>query len=207
LIDDMASDVLAVQEVGQPDALHDLADLVNGLPGAGKTTLATALAGELAAVLLSKDAIKQALATVLPDSVVDRDLGVVAIQAAWNLAGRLPGVVVVESSWFRRRDLRFVDAELRAVGTVRAVEVWCDVPADVARGRYATRVRSALHDDARRLAEDWDEWAARAEPLALTPVVKVDTSRPVDLNSLAHAVRRELDAGGGPVRAGARADC
>jgi predicted kinase len=207
LIDDMASDVLAVQEVGQPDALHDLADLVNGLPGAGKTTLATALAGELAAVLLSKDAIKQALATVLPDSVVDRDLGVVAIEAAWNLAGRLPGVVVVESWWFRPRDLRFVDAELRAVGTVRAVEVWCDVPADVARGRYATRVRSALHDDARRLAEDWDEWAARAEPLALTPVVKVDTSRPVDLNSLAHAVRRELDAGGGPVRAGARADC
>ena len=181
--------------------------LVNGLPGAGKTTVATALAGELAAVLLSKDAIKEALATVLPDSVVDRDLGVVAIEAAWNLAGRLPGVVVVESWWFRPRDLRFVDAELRAVGAARAVEVWCDVPAAVARGRYAMRVRSALHDDARRLAEDWDEWAARAEPLALTPVVKVDTSRPVDLDSLAHAVRRELAAGGGPVQAGARADC
>ena len=44
--------------------------LVNGLPGAGKTTLATALAGELGAVLLSKDAVKEALATVLPDSVV-----------------------------------------------------------------------------------------------------------------------------------------
>jgi hypothetical protein len=81
------------------------------------------------------------------------------------------------------------------------------VPADVARGRYATRVRSALHDDARRLAEDWDKWAARAEPLALTPVVEVDTSRPVDLDSLAHAVRRELAGGSGPVPAGARADC
>ena len=26
--------------------------------------------------------------------------------------------------------------------------------------------RAALHEDARRLAEDWDDWAARAEPLA-----------------------------------------
>ena len=36
--------------------------LVNGLPGAGKTTLATALAGALPATLVSKDAIKEALA-------------------------------------------------------------------------------------------------------------------------------------------------
>jgi predicted kinase len=181
--------------------------LVNGLPGAGKTTLATALAGKLGAVLLSKDAVKEALATVLPDSVVVRDLGVVAIEAVWNLAGRLPGVVVVESWWFRPRDLQFAEVELRAVGAAGAVEVWCDVPAAVARDRYATRIRSELHDDARRLVDDWDEWAAGAEPLALTPVLKVDTSRPIDLDSLAHAVRRELAAGGGPVRADAWADC
>jgi predicted kinase len=166
--------------------------LVNGLPGAGKTTLATALAGELGAVLLSKDAVKETLATVLPGAVVVPDLGVVAIEAVWSLAARLPGVVVVESWWFRPRDLRFAEVELRAVGTARAVEVWCDVPADLARSRFATRVRSALHDDARRLAEDWDDWAAGAEPLALTPVLRVDTSRAVDLLALVHAVRREL---------------
>ena len=97
-------------------------------------------------------------------------------------------------------------AELRAAGAARAVEVWCEVPADVARGRYATRMRSALHDDAPRLAEDRDDWATRAEPLALTPVLKVDTSRPIDLDSLALAVRLELAAGGGPARTGAQAD-
>jgi predicted kinase len=164
--------------------------LVNGLPGAGKTTLATALAAELGAVLLSKDAVKEALATVLPESVVVPDLGVVAIEAVWSLARRFPGVVVVESWWFRPRDLRFVEVEIQAAA--RAVEIWCDVPADVARARFATRVRSALHDDARRLAEDWDGWAAGAEPLALTPVLRVDTSRAVDLAALALAVRREL---------------
>jgi hypothetical protein len=85
--------------------------LVNGLPGAGKTTLAAGLAGELGAVLLSKDAVKEALATVLPDSVVVPDLGVVAIESVWNLAARLPGVVVVESWWFRPRDLRFAEGD------------------------------------------------------------------------------------------------
>jgi predicted kinase len=168
--------------------------LVNGLPGSGKTTLATGLAAELGAVLLSKDAVKEALATVLPASVAVPDLGVVAIEAVWSLARRLPGIVVVESWWFRPRDLRFAEIEIRSVGAARAVEIWCDVPAEVARQRYATRVRSPLHDDARRLARDWDAWAAGAEPLGLTPVLRADTSRPVDLGSLGAAVREELAA-------------
>jgi hypothetical protein len=63
-----------------------------------------------------------------------------------------------------------------------------------------------LHDDARRLVENWDDWAAEAGPLALTPVLKVDTSRPIELDSLALAVRLELAAGGGPAQTGARAD-
>jgi predicted kinase len=145
-------------------------------------------------VLLSKDAVKEALAAVLPTSVAVPGLGVVAIEAVWNLAARVPGTVVVESWWFRPRDLRFAEAEVRSVGAARAVEVWCDVPADVARGRFAARVRPALHEDARRLAENWDDWAARAEPLALTPVLRVDTSRPVDPGPLARAVRQELAA-------------
>jgi predicted kinase len=168
--------------------------LVNGLPGAGKTTLATGLATALSAVLLSKDAVKEALAAVLPEAVSVPDLGVVAIEAVWSLAARVPGIVVVESWWFRPRDLRFAEAGLRSVGAAHAVEVWCDVPADVARDRFAARARAALHEDARRLAEDWDDWAARAEPLALTPVVWVDTRRPVDPSELARTIRLRLAA-------------
>jgi predicted kinase len=166
--------------------------LVNGLPGAGKTTLAAGLAGALGAVLLSKDAVKEALATVLPDPVSVPGLGVVAIEAVWSLAARVPGTVVMESWWFRPRDLRFVEAGLRSVGAAHAVEIWCDVPAEIARGRFAGRVRAGLHEDARRLADDWDEWAARAEPLGLTRVVRVDTRRPVEHTELARTVRLEL---------------
>ena len=70
-------------------AMPDLAGgsamvLVSGLPGAGKTTLATALSEELSAVLLSKDAVKEALAIVLPASAVSQT-------SAWSRSRRMGG--------------------------------------------------------------------------------------------------------------------
>ncbi len=99
----------------------------------------------------------------------------------WALARATAGMVVLESYWFRPRDLTFAEAGLRGLGAARVVEIWCDVPSGLARSRYARRARHTLHHDARRLAEDWDRWAAQAEPLALTPVIRVDTSHPVEL--------------------------
>ena len=40
--------------------------------------------------------------------------------------------------------------------------------------------------------DDWPEWVARAQPLALTPVLRVDTTRPVDHAELVRAVRAHL---------------
>ncbi len=159
--------------------------LVNGLPGSGKSTLGVALARTLRAEFISKDAVKEALAGCVTEIDTVRELGGIAMDTVWALARTVPRDVVVDSWWFRPRDLRFARAGVEKVAPGRFVEIWCDVPAEVARARYAGRRRAALYQDERRLAEDWDTWAARAAPLGLGPVLTVDTTRPVDHAELA----------------------
>ncbi|SEF17618.1 AAA family ATPase [Jiangella alba] len=171
--------------------MADYLVLVNGLPGAGKTTLATQLAPALTAPLLSKDAIKEALADVVGAAPASA-LGPVAMEAAWSIAAALPGLVVVESWWFRPRDLGYVRTGLGRCAANAMVEVWCDVPPDIARRRYAARRRHPVHDDQQRLEHAWDEWAARAEPLGVGPTVRVDTTGRVDVEEVARLVQRTL---------------
>ena len=164
--------------------------MVNGLPGSGKSSLGPRLAGALGAAFLSKDRVKEALA----DAVVSEipALGGVAMETVWSLAAALPGMVVVDSWWFRPRDLAHARAGLAREGATGAVEIWCDVPAEVARARYVARRRPEVHRDTERLAGEWTRWAAEAEPLALGPVIRVDTSRPVDTAVLGAHVKAAL---------------
>ncbi|MEV0246355.1 ATP-binding protein [Nocardia sp. NPDC050712] len=163
--------------------------LVNGLPGAGKTTVGARLARSLNAWFLSKDAVKEALAGSLENAVDVTELGGVAMETIWAMASRAPGNGVIDSWWFKPRDLEFARAGIARSGARRIVEVWCDLPAEVAKSRYAARQRAAIHRDRERLAGSWDRWAAEAEPLGLTPVVLVDTTGTVDYAALAERVQ------------------
>ena len=163
--------------------------LINGLPGSGKTTLATALAAELAVPLISKDAIKEALAAAVPQ-VPAAALGRTASELMWTLAAAVPGGVVLESWWFRPRDLAFVREGLGRTGARQVVEVWCDVPGEVARERYVQRARPAFYEDERHLAESWGRWLAEAAPLGLSLELRVRTDLAVDIPGLARAVAR-----------------
>jgi hypothetical protein len=123
-------------------------------------------------------------------------LGGIAMDTVWSLARAIDGTVVVDSWWFRPRDLRFAEAGIDRSGTERVVEIWCDAPADVARARYTGRRRAAVHRDGQRLLGDWDTWAAHAEPLRIGPVIVVDTTAPVDCAGLAALVgRAAMDRG------------
>ena len=164
--------------------------MVNGLPGSGKSSLAPRLAAQLGAACVAKDRIKEALADAVVTEVPQ--LGAVAMETAWHLAAALSGMVVVDSWWFRPRDLDQARDGLVRSGAVATVEIWCDVPADLARARYVSRKRHTVHADAEKLATEWGRWAAAAEPLALSPVIRVDTARPVDLRALSDAVRAAL---------------
>lgn len=166
--------------------------LVNGLPGSGKTTLARQIAAGLYAQMLSKDSIKEALAGLLNEPLQMPALGAIAMDTLWELGVAMTGTVVLESFWFRPRDLLYAEAGLRVMGAPRAVEVWCDVPSELARERYERRHRSPLHQDARRLAADWDLWAREAEPLALAPVIRVETSERGNLAAVIRQIRAAL---------------
>jgi predicted kinase len=173
---------------------HGVADhivLVNGLPGAGKTTLARELAPALAVPLVSKDAIKEAVAAAAP-GIPSHALGRAAAEMMWTLAEAVPGGVLLESWWFRPRDLAFAEAGLRRSGAHTAIEIWCDVPPDLARSRYATRRRHAIHQDERRLAESWPEWLSKAEPLGIARTLRMRTDRPVDIADLARQIHALL---------------
>ena len=162
--------------------------LVNGLPGSGKTTLATGLAQLLDAPLIAKDAIKEALADVVT-AAPGPALGMAASEVMWTLASAMSGTVILESWWFRPRDLRFVEAGLRRCNPASVVEIWCEVPAHVAKSRYAARQRHHIHDDHRKLDDAWPRWELEAEPLNVGPVLRVDTSGPVNLADVSIALR------------------
>ncbi len=167
--------------------------LIAGWPGSGKTSLAGALAGELALPLLSKDEIKEALMDGLgrPETVVQSQrLGRAAVLAMLRVAASCPGAVL-DSTWFAYA----LPLARRLPG--RLAEVHCTVPPDLARARYRARAagRHPGHLDAAR--SDQELWGEPVHPLGLGPAVTVDTSGPVDIPRLAASLARILGSGPG----------
>lgn len=165
--------------------------LINGLPGSGKSTLAGRLAPALRVPLIGKDAVKEAIAAAVP-GVPPKAVGRVAAQAMWELAAATPGAVILESWWFRPRDLGFVTEGIARSGARTTVEIWCAVPPEVALERYRNRRRAALHEDDQRLREDWPRWMAEAEPLGVGPTIVVETDRPVIATHLIEAISEAI---------------
>jgi len=167
--------------------------VVTGVPGAGKTSLATALAERLRRPLVSLDAIKEELAAEAADTPRDW----LRYDAEAELLRRLEafdGEVVVDIWIQPRRDTERV-VDLLKPWWDRVVEVRCQVPAAVAVERYAVRERRWPHlpPDDETLARIRDA-ADHPESLGAPRTVVVDTTRPVELGDVLTAVRRETGA-------------
>ena len=172
--------------------------LVNGLPAAGKTTLARALSRRLSLSLFSKDVIKEAHADIFgthppdgrPQRLWNSQFGAAANATMWALLADSPGAIL-ESTWPGQETWSFVQAGLSAAEVHAPRQIWCEVPLALARERFAARHpdRHAIHgeppDD-----EEWSQRWALATPLPIPDTLHVDTTDPVDLDAIADWCRR-----------------
>ncbi len=154
--------------------------VVSGAPATGKTTLARRLARDVDARLISKDAIKEALADAigLPRTVAESsqlgDAAFAALFALLRSAVSAGQPSVVEANFWRGR----AEDELRgAVAGVELRMVHCTASPHRIAARYRGREgRHPAHLDILRIADGADVDEGRYAPLALTgPVLVVQT--------------------------------
>jgi hypothetical protein len=122
------------------------------------------------------------------DEAWSRRLSGASFELLFTLAARA-GDMVIEANFHPHSELEL--HKLRGLGD-RIVEVHCACPAEVAVSRYNARPRHEVH---------WVKTATLAamdkydRPVGIGSLITVDTTRPVDVASVAAEVRRRLRGG------------
>lgn len=174
--------------------MAQVAIIVNGMPGSGKSTIGAALAEVLGCPFLSKDRIKEPLADIAGPMIESRPLGAIAMETMWSMARAVENGVVLDAVWVTPESRDFLTRGLGTAGSPRAVEVWCHVDRETADERLRERyepdapVRHEVHGDLASILDTWDALGPTAGPTGLMPVVHVDTTKPYDVGVLVQEI-------------------
>ncbi len=161
--------------------------LVTGAPGSGKTTLAVPLARHLGLPLITKDTIKEALFDSLGtgDHTWSTRLGAASFAVMFALARHSPAAVL-EANFYPGHT-----PQLQAI-CQRPVQILCTCPAAEAHRRHLARADRRHPGHLDRLPVNRDKATLPWQPLDLGgPVLRVDTSGPVDIAAVATWVRTQ----------------
>ena len=170
------------------------------MPASGKTTLARPLSAALGMPLLDKDDLLESLFEGLGVSTPDdrSRLSRASDRLLQDVANSSQGAVL--SSFWRRESLSETSGTptrwLRELSDATVIEVLCECPPSLAAQRYAGRQRHPGHcDNDKTIAElswQFDQLAALG-PLDIGPVLRVDTTNEVGVDSLTQAIRRAAE--------------
>jgi glucokinase len=172
--------------------------LVNGVPATGKSTIARDISRALNLPLLGLDTVKEALFSELGigDRLYNRTMGRASYAAIWALIGAFPPqTTVVVDAWFGFQPIDLLRDHLARAQADPVCEIWCHAEPDVIVQRYLERC-GARHEG--HLGPDYAPelrvLAARAQPLGLSSVIRIDTTEPVDIGPYLPAIASCLDS-------------
>jgi predicted kinase len=175
--------------------------IVNGLPGAGKTSLAKRLAQDLSLPVFSRDGIYETLFDAFAGDI--NRLGSASFSLLYYVAGSVlaAGQSLIIEGFFGRPDLRtaeFVDLQRRC--DFLPFQILCKADGAVLVERFRTRAgsggRHAGHTDLDWLEQNKERlMRGLLPPLALDgPLVEIDTTAPdrFDYDALLRQVQSAL---------------
>ena len=171
--------------------------LVNGVPAVGKSTVARDVSLLLDAPLLGLDTVKEALFGELGtgDRLYNRKMGRASYAAIWALVADFPpDTIVVVDAWFGFQPAGLLLEHLARADVRGLCEIWCHADPEIIAQRYLDRCGSR---HAGHLGTDYvselRSLAQSAQPFAISTVIRVDTTRPVDAARVIPAIRAALD--------------
>jgi predicted kinase len=163
--------------------------IVNGLPGAGKTTLAGRLARDLRLPLLSRDGIYETLVDALGGDTgsLSPRLGTAAFRLLYHTAASvlISGSPLIVEGFFGRPELRTAEfLELQHRADFQPFQILCHADGEALLRRFLARIESAerhaAHPDLQWLDENRERLLSGAlSPLALDGHrYEIDTTTP-----------------------------
>lgn len=170
--------------------------MVNGVPASGKSTIGAAISAARNWPLLALDTIKNPFLAEIGtvDRPFNRVLGRATYRAIFDVISASPAAsTFVVDAWFGFQPRDLLLELLQKGGITEIVEIWCSAPPKLIASRYRERAGERLpgHPGA-DYADELEVLAGRAEPMALGPVLAVDTSQPSNLPDILNFIDKHL---------------